>query len=144
MSRGLTKSHENTHPHPFDFSQDRLNPLPEGKDITLPFKGRDRVGMGVFSNEDGKVSLRSLMNLLGKSGITSILIEGGSEINASALRDEIVDKVVLFYSARIIGGRDSIGIVGGHSPKSLDESVFLKDIKIKRLGEDIMLEGYVR
>ncbi len=98
----------------------------------------------VLPGEDEKVSLRSLMNILGKSGITSILIEGGSEINASALREGIVDKVVLIYSTRIIGGRDSIGIVGGHSPKSLDESVFLKDVSIRRLGEDIMVEGYIR
>ncbi|HZX48191.1 MAG TPA: bifunctional diaminohydroxyphosphoribosylaminopyrimidine deaminase/5-amino-6-(5-phosphoribosylamino)uracil reductase RibD, partial [Nitrospirota bacterium] len=108
----------------------------------------EKGGQGGFetrlSGEDGKPSLRLLMNHLGKTGITSILIEGGAEINASALRDEIVDKVVLFYSARIIGGRDSIGMVGGHSPKSLDESIFLKDVKIKRLAEDIMLEGYVR
>jgi len=29
---------KNPHPH--------LNPLPEGEEISLPFKGRDRVGMG--------------------------------------------------------------------------------------------------
>ncbi len=96
------------------------------------------------TGEDGEVSLQSLMNLVGKSGVTSILIEGGSEINASALREGIVDKVVLIYSARIIGGRDSVSIVGGHSPKSLDESVFLKDVSVRRIGEDIMVEGYVR
>ncbi|MEK6560776.1 MAG: [FeFe] hydrogenase H-cluster radical SAM maturase HydG, partial [Nitrospirota bacterium] len=48
---GGTKDNKNTHPHSFDFSQDRLNPLPEGEEITLPFKGRDRVGMGLFSYE---------------------------------------------------------------------------------------------
>jgi diaminohydroxyphosphoribosylaminopyrimidine deaminase/5-amino-6-(5-phosphoribosylamino)uracil reductase len=122
--------------------------LTKDDENTLPFKGRERpvlrevegVGMG-FS---GEVSLQLLMNILGKSGITSVLIEGGSEINASALREGIVDKIVLIYSARIIGGRDSIGIVGGHSPKSLDESVFLKDVSVRRMGEDIIVEGYVR
>lgn len=98
----------------------------------------------VFSNEAGKVNLRSLMNILGKSGITSVLIEGGSEINASALREGIVDKIVFFYSARIIGGRDAIGIVGGNSPESLDDSIFLMDVRVKKSGEDFMLEGYVR
>ena len=97
----------------------------------------------VDSRGDGEVSILSLMNTLGKSGITSILIEGGSEINASALHEGVVDKVVLIYSPRIIGGRDSISIVGGPSPKSLDESVFLSDISIRRLERDIMIEGYV-
>ncbi len=43
---GRCRAFSNTHPYSFDFSQDRLNPLPEGEEITLPFKGRDRVGMG--------------------------------------------------------------------------------------------------
>ena len=96
------------------------------------------------SREDGEVSLRSMMGQLGRLGISSVLIEGGSKINASALREGVVDKVVILYSPRIIGGSDSIGMVGGPAPGSLDESVFLKDISIRRLGEDILVEGYVR
>ena len=84
------------------------------------------------------------MGQLGRLGISSVLIEGGSKINASALREGVVDKVVILYSPRIIGGSDSIGMVGGPAPGSLDESVFLKDISIRRLGEDILVEGYVR
>ncbi len=119
--------------------------ISEDEETFPPFlKGGQGGFETVSSGENGKVSLHSLMHILGKSGITSVLIEGGSEINASALREGIVDKVVLIYSARIIGGCDSIGIVGGHSPKSLDESVFLKDVSIRRLGEDIIVEGYVR
>jgi len=96
------------------------------------------------SQEDGEVSLRSLMGELGKLEISSVLIEGGSKINASALREGVVDKVVILYSPRIIGGSDSIGMVGGPAPGSLDESVFLKGISIRRLGEDILVEGYVK
>src|SRR3972149_7648010 len=119
-------------------------PLSKGGNRFLPLEKGGKGGFErLFSSEEGRVSLKLLMTILGKSGITSILIEGGSEINASALREGIVDKVVLIYSARIIGGRDSIGIVGGHSPKSLDESVFLKDIRVKRLDQDIMVEGYI-
>ena len=52
---------DNPHPHPFDFSQGRLNPLPEGEEIPLPFKGRDRVGMGFSSEtaENVEADLRS-------------------------------------------------------------------------------------
>lgn len=96
------------------------------------------------SGDNGEVNLRSLMSTIGKMGITSILIEGGSEINASALHANIVDKIIGIYSPRIIGGSDSISMVGGPPPKSLEESIFLKDITIRRIGEDIMIEGYVR
>lgn len=96
------------------------------------------------SRDDGEVSMSSTMKMLGRAGITSLLIEGGSDINSSALREGIVDKVVIIYSPRIIGGGDSVGMVGGPAPGSLEESVFLKDVRIKRLGEDILVEGYVR
>ncbi|MBI5194510.1 MAG: phosphoglycerate mutase (2,3-diphosphoglycerate-independent) [Nitrospirae bacterium] len=39
-------TNETPHPH--------LNPLPEGEEISLPFKGRVRVGMGLFSHENGE------------------------------------------------------------------------------------------
>ncbi len=42
MSSGLTKDDAKSHPH--------LNPLPKGEELTLPFKGRDKEGMG-FSDE---------------------------------------------------------------------------------------------
>ena len=96
------------------------------------------------SKDNGDVDLKSMMNLLGKSGITSVLIEGGSRINASAIYEGVVDKIVIMYSPRIIGGSDAIGMVGGKAPVSLNESIFLRDVSIRRLGADILLEGYIR
>ena len=95
------------------------------------------------NRDDGEISLKSLINQLGKSGIMSLMIEGGSTISSSALIENIVDKIIIIYSLRIIGGKDSISMVSGPAPKSLNDSVFLKDVRIKRLGEDIMVEGYI-
>ena len=44
------------------------------------------------NRDDGEISLKSLMNQLGKSGIMSLMIEGGSTISSSALIENIVDK----------------------------------------------------
>ncbi len=60
------KEDENPHPHSFDFSQDRLNPLPEGEEITLPFKGRDRVGMGLFPDERQRIE--QILNSVNTTG----------------------------------------------------------------------------
>ena len=48
MNPRLAKDDENTHPH--------LNPLPEGEENTLPFKGRDRVGMGFSGDKNGMLT----------------------------------------------------------------------------------------
>ncbi len=90
-----------------------------------------------------RVDLDELMRVLAEMQIMNVLIEGGSELNASALRDGVVDKVVLILAPRLIGGRDAVGSLGGVSPRRLSESLAIRNLKIRRLGPDVMLEGYV-
>jgi diaminohydroxyphosphoribosylaminopyrimidine deaminase/5-amino-6-(5-phosphoribosylamino)uracil reductase len=98
----------------------------------------------VVRDEADQVNLKRLMKELGKLAVTSIMIEGGSSINASALRSRIVDKVMFFISPKIIGGFDSISSIGGKSPAYLKNAIKLKDIQISTFGEDILIEGYIR
>lgn len=93
-------------------------------------------------NADGKVDFKDLMKQLGRLNITSVMIEGGSSINASALSSGIVDKVMLFTAPKIIGGIDSIPSVGGQSPAQLKDAFGLKNITLRKIGEDILMEGY--
>lgn len=97
----------------------------------------------VVKEKDGLVDLSSLMDRLGEMEIASLLIEGGAEINASALAEGIVDKAIFFFAPMIMGGRRSVSSIGGGSPKSLAEVTRLHDIIVKKRGEDIMVEGYV-
>jgi len=85
-----------------------------------------------------------LMERLGKLHITSVLIEGGSSLNAHALEDGIVDKVMLFIAPKIIGGKDSYPAVGGKTFRRLEEAYRLKDISIRKTGDDFFIEGYVQ
>jgi len=94
--------------------------------------------------KDGKVDLKSLMKELGRLDITSVMIEGGSSINASALASGIVDKVMLFTAPKIIGGVDSIPSIGGKSPALLKSAFRLNNLRIKKIGEDVLMEGYMR
>jgi diaminohydroxyphosphoribosylaminopyrimidine deaminase/5-amino-6-(5-phosphoribosylamino)uracil reductase len=72
------------------------------------------------------------------------MIEGGSETNASALRAGIIDKVLIFLSPKIIGGSNSKGSVGGTSPERLTDAIILKDLRFRRSGADLLIEGYLR
>ncbi len=71
------------------------------------------------------------------------MIEGGSSINASALSSGIVDKVLFFVAPKIIGGVNAIPSVGGISPSSLNKIVNIKDLQMKQVGDDILVEGYL-
>jgi len=92
----------------------------------------------------GRVDLTYLMKMLGSFGITSVLIEGGAEVNASALKSGIVDKVVLFIAPMLMTGRDSLCSIGGTSPMKLAQSIGLSDMQVRIVGQDLMIEGYVK
>jgi len=96
----------------------------------------------VTGDKDGKVDLKALMKELGGMDITSVMIEGGSSINASALSSGIVDKVLVFVAPRILGGVDSIPSIGGKSPLLIEHAVKLKKTSITTFGDDILLEAY--
>jgi diaminohydroxyphosphoribosylaminopyrimidine deaminase/5-amino-6-(5-phosphoribosylamino)uracil reductase len=88
------------------------------------------------------INLKGLMRELGRLGITSVMIEGGSALAASALSDRIVDKIMFFIAPKIIGGTDSIPSVGGKSPTLLRNAVRIKDFQVISVGNDLLVECY--
>lgn len=98
----------------------------------------------IVKEKNGRVDLQHLMKELARLEIISVMIEGGSSVAASALSGGIVDKVLFFIAPKIIGGRDSIPSVGGKSPVTLKNVIQLQDFKAIRLGQDILIQGYVR
>lgn len=91
-----------------------------------------------------RIDMRRLMEILGKRGMTSIMIEGGSEVAASAFEAGVVDKVVYFIAPKIIGGRDAPTAVGGEGITWLRDAIRLRDMRVSPLEGDFMVEGYVQ
>jgi diaminohydroxyphosphoribosylaminopyrimidine deaminase/5-amino-6-(5-phosphoribosylamino)uracil reductase len=98
----------------------------------------------IIDYEGERVDLKWLMKKLGETGIASVLIEGGSSLNSHALENGIVDKVMFFIAPKIIGGKESFPSVGGKAFRKLSEAHQLKNITLKRIGEDILIEGYIK
>ncbi|RJR22490.1 MAG: bifunctional diaminohydroxyphosphoribosylaminopyrimidine deaminase/5-amino-6-(5-phosphoribosylamino)uracil reductase RibD [Nitrospiraceae bacterium] len=97
----------------------------------------------LIKTKSGRVDLNCLMDELGRLDITTVMIEGGSSVAASALADRIVDKAMFFTAPKIIGGVNAIPSVGGKSPALLSEAIMLKDVQVTLLGDDMLIEGYV-
>ena len=90
---------------------------------------------------DGLIDMGQLVKKLGGMGITSLLIEGGSRVIASAFASGVVDKVIFFYAPKIMGG-DGIPMCDGPGPDSMDGCIRLKNIATRMFGDDVMIEGY--
>jgi diaminohydroxyphosphoribosylaminopyrimidine deaminase / 5-amino-6-(5-phosphoribosylamino)uracil reductase len=89
------------------------------------------------------VDLAFLVNSLGIMGIDSILIEGGSMLAFSALKERIVDKVTSFISPKILGGKLAPTPVGGEGIDKMNNAINVVDWKVRKSGEDILIEGYI-
>ena len=103
----------------------------------------EQVGVEVRSlpAKNGRVSLPALMTMLGKRGITSMLIEGGSTVNAAALREKLVNHVLFYLAPTLLGGQDAMAVIGDRSPERLAQALTLHHVTVRRIGNDMVVEG---
>jgi len=90
--------------------------------------------------EDG-VQFGPILDELGKLSISSVLIEGGSRIAASAVKGGYVKRVCFFYGSKLIGG-NGLSALGDLGVGSLNQSPYITDIRVRRLGDDFWVQGY--
>jgi diaminohydroxyphosphoribosylaminopyrimidine deaminase / 5-amino-6-(5-phosphoribosylamino)uracil reductase len=91
----------------------------------------------------GGIDLKKLLKKLAGQGVASVLIEGGAELSASALAGGLVDKVHFFYGPKIIGGRKSLGMIGGEGFSRIADAVHVADVRVRRIQDDFLVSGYI-
>lgn len=97
----------------------------------------------VAPSAEGRIDLAWVLKELGRDGITSLLVEGGSEVNASFLLGGFAHRVVFLFAPLVLGGRAAPGIVGGPGTPSLAQAPRLQDVEWRQLGEDLLLTARV-
>ena len=91
----------------------------------------------------GQVSFPNLIKRLREEGVTSLLIEGGSRVNASALSAGVVDKVCAVVAPMLLGGGKAIPFIEDLGIQLLRGAIQLHSLKAGKMGRDILLEAYV-
>lgn len=94
--------------------------------------------------KEGQVNLKDMMRKLAQWEITNILVEGGGTLIGSLFDEGLVDKVLFFISPKIIGGKEAISSVMGRGIARIDRIIKLKDVKLRHIGEDFLIEGYIK
>ena len=97
----------------------------------------------VLPSRAGRVSLTALCRRLAARGVQSVLIEGGGEVLASALRERLIDRVLWYIEPVLLGGREAPGALGGEGVSRLARAARLRDVTVRRLGTTVCLEGRV-
>ncbi|MCE9587174.1 MAG: bifunctional diaminohydroxyphosphoribosylaminopyrimidine deaminase/5-amino-6-(5-phosphoribosylamino)uracil reductase RibD [Verrucomicrobia bacterium] len=118
------------HPQPWRVVWSRTGKIPKkSKLLTDTHRARTLV----FSS----MTLRKVLQELGKCGISSVLIEGGGQTLGEAFRRKLVDEVRFFLAPVIQGG--SVPAVSGRIFPTQ-----LKDVTYTKIGSDVMISGIVR
>ena len=105
-------------------------------------KALEKLGAEVLSlpGADGRPDLKALVGVLGKRGIDSLLIEGGSQVHYSALNSGIVNHIYSYVAPKIFGGQQALGPVSGSGVEQVSDAFQLKLAGTQILGSDILIE----
>lgn len=113
------------------------------KDKILKLQAQDVDVIVVDKDENDKVDIEKLLDILGQQNICSILVEGGATLSGSFVAKKLVDKVYFFIAPKIVGGKEAKTPVAGTGILNLQEALALKDIQVEKLDEDILIIGRV-
>ncbi len=106
-----------------------------------PFVDRG-VEIWTYEAPQGRIDLRQPLKAAAEQGMTSIVIEGGGQLAASALRDRVVDQVMIFVAPRILGrgiaGIGDLGII------RIEDAIALEEVQTRRLDMDLLYTARVK
>ena len=96
--------------------------------------------MLVTKSDNKRVDLSDLLQKLGKQGIDSLLLEGGSQLNFSFVEKGLINRVHCYIAPKLLGGITAKTPVGGTGIPQLAQALKLKTPKIEIVGQDVLLD----
>jgi diaminohydroxyphosphoribosylaminopyrimidine deaminase/5-amino-6-(5-phosphoribosylamino)uracil reductase len=100
-------------------------------------------GIRVFSIGEGpKVDVESMLDILGEENISSLFVEGGSQVNSAFLHARAVNKVISYIAPKLVAGRSAPTPFGGIGIDDMTDAITLRDITVEQVGQDIKISGY--
>ncbi|MBU0481169.1 MAG: bifunctional diaminohydroxyphosphoribosylaminopyrimidine deaminase/5-amino-6-(5-phosphoribosylamino)uracil reductase RibD [Proteobacteria bacterium] len=94
----------------------------------------------VKTDGDGFLALPDILLELGRQNVNSLLVEGGGRVHASFLKQRLYDQACLFVAPLFIGS-EGLPVVGALGLDTVDQGVRFTTTRVRRLGEDVMIEG---
>jgi diaminohydroxyphosphoribosylaminopyrimidine deaminase/5-amino-6-(5-phosphoribosylamino)uracil reductase len=93
----------------------------------------------VDPDENNHVNLKKLLQILAARKISSVLIEGGAQMITSALKDNLVNRLVTIIAPKIIG--KGIEAIGDLNIRRLEEAKLLSVRKVSKKGVDVIMDS---
>lgn len=88
---------------------------------------------------DGRVSMADLLRKLGRFGIQTILLEGGSRLAGDALRKGLIDECIFFYAPKVVGNGFAPFTLNGI--ETMDNAIRMKITQVGMSGPDVVVHA---
>lgn len=95
----------------------------------------------VGADKHGRVDLAELLKRLGSHDISSLMVEGGGELNFALAENGLLDELWLVLAPMLLGGRNAPSFMGGAGFARLAAGLRFSRPSITRLGDDILLQA---
>jgi diaminohydroxyphosphoribosylaminopyrimidine deaminase / 5-amino-6-(5-phosphoribosylamino)uracil reductase len=95
----------------------------------------------VPADERGRVRLDAVLAALGRRGCLHVLVEGGSEVQASFLEARLVDEVAAVVAPKLVGGLSAPGPLGGRGVERMADALAVADLRVEQIGPDVLMRG---
>ena len=91
-----------------------------------------------------KFSFKEMLEEIGKTGIDSVLLEGGETLISLAFEENVIDGGEIFIANKILGDSSAKPFISGFVRKKMDEAVQLTNVRNNIYGENIGMEFYFK
>ncbi len=98
----------------------------------------------LLPSKEGVVDLGELFNALGSKGIINLLVEGGPTLFGSLFEQRLVDRLLVFISPLIIGGKEASSPVKGIGVEKVTQAMPLNRVRVERFSDDVLISAYMR
>lgn len=103
-----------------------------------------KVKVWIFPEDaEGMVPLELLLKKLGENQVVSLLVEGGSRLASSFVKQRLADKIYCFIAPLMIGGK-GVETFSHFFTERLSDASRLSNVNVKKFGEDVLIEGYLK
>ncbi|MBN6888644.1 diaminohydroxyphosphoribosylaminopyrimidine deaminase / 5-amino-6-(5-phosphoribosylamino)uracil reductase [Cytobacillus horneckiae] len=99
-------------------------------------------GIKVFHTDSKQANVSEVVKILGEHQISSMLIEGGGNVNAAFLEHGLIDKVEIYMAPKLVGGREAPTFMEGNGIAEMSDAVELTDVSVTSIGKDFKFTGY--
>ncbi|MDR3231293.1 MAG: bifunctional diaminohydroxyphosphoribosylaminopyrimidine deaminase/5-amino-6-(5-phosphoribosylamino)uracil reductase RibD [Synergistaceae bacterium] len=96
----------------------------------------------VVPSGDGRVDLEAALREIAARDVQMLMIEGGPAVLSSFIRAGLCDAMALFTSSSLMGSGP--GPAGELRFELMQDVVRLRDVQIRRAGDDMLVEGVFR